>query len=88
MVPCSHTLDILVTSAAEKYVAKISDFGLSRLVNDNAYYKNQNSAIPFRWAAPESFAFGKFSTKSGTEKLCVKSCRRVEFWCFIVGIIQ
>ncbi len=44
---------------------KIADFGLSRGVNSNDYYRIAGSAVlPVRWMAPESLLLGKFSTAS------------------------
>lgn len=46
-------------------VAKISDFGLSRALQNSDYYRKSGQALlPVRWMAPESLAQGKFSTDS------------------------
>ncbi len=44
--------------------------------------------IAYKWAAPESFALGKFDTKSGTCSEMKSTSRYLEFWCNVVGIIQ
>ena len=55
----------------EKLHAKISDFGLSRvLAKDDSYYKLSNVAkLPVKWMALESLEYRKFSTFSDG-KLC------------------
>lgn len=51
---------------ASRHQAKISDFGLSRVVSsDRDYYKaTHGGRWPIKWYAPESYNFGKFSTAS------------------------
>ena len=44
--------------------SQISDFGLSRNLQDEDYYVAKNGLIPLRWTAPEAFQDGKFSTAS------------------------
>jgi abelson tyrosine-protein kinase 1 len=44
-------------------IVKIADFGLSRRIQTD-YYKTDNPKMPFKWSAPESLLFRKFSTKS------------------------
>ena len=39
----------------------MSDFGLSKDLQDEDYYVAENRLIPFRWTAPEAIQFGKFS---------------------------
>jgi len=46
-----------------KYVAKISDFGLSRSI-ENSYYKSDDAHVPIKWCAPEVLQFGTHTTKS------------------------
>jgi len=56
--------NILVSSSgAQNFIAKVSDFGMSKFIPDSYYY-NKNATIAFKWAAPESYNHGKFSTKS------------------------
>ena len=46
------------------FIVKISDFGMSRNLYDNSYYRVEGRLIlPIRWMAFESF-YGKFSVKS------------------------
>lgn len=47
----------------EKYLVKVSDFGLSRLAN-KGYYKSQDVQLPIKWTAIESIEFHTFSSKS------------------------
>ena len=55
----------------DKLHAKISDFGLSRiLAKEDTYYKLSNVAkLPVKWMALESIEYRKFSTFSDG-KLC------------------
>ena len=59
--------NLLVTSSDEKkYVIKVADFGLSRVVDeDKEYYKTTNGEMAVKWAPPEALQYGKFSSKSG-----------------------
>lgn len=47
-------------------VCKVSDFGLSRELEDNpdSEYQTQGGKIPIRWTAPEAMRYRKFSTSS------------------------
>uniref|UniRef100_A0A8V5HD60 receptor protein-tyrosine kinase n=1 Tax=Melopsittacus undulatus TaxID=13146 RepID=A0A8V5HD60_MELUD len=55
--------NILVNS---NLVCKVSDFGLSRILEDDpdAAYTTTGGKIPIRWTAPEAIAFRKFSSAS------------------------
>jgi len=55
--------NLLVDKVPDGYVIKISDFGLSRSV-ENSYYTIQDSQIPIKWSAPEVLQYGTHSTKS------------------------
>ena len=46
--------------------AKISDFGMSRILksNENYYRATHPGAWPLRWYAPETFLYYKFTSKS------------------------
>ncbi|KAF7259014.1 hypothetical protein EG68_03441 [Paragonimus skrjabini miyazakii] len=47
------------------WVCKVSDFGLSRLLDPNReYYLRDRGALPLKWLAPEVLANKKFSKKS------------------------
>nr|XP_039250024.1 ephrin type-A receptor 5-like isoform X1 [Styela clava] len=50
----------------DDYVCKVSDFGLSRnLENDpHATYTTQGGKIPIRWTAPECFRYRRFTSAS------------------------
>jgi serine/threonine protein kinase len=44
---------------------KVADFGLSRIVSDDAkIYKSNQASIPVKWSAPEAIKFGNFSSAS------------------------
>ncbi|BFZ17133.1 hypothetical protein BsWGS_20172 [Bradybaena similaris] len=43
---------------------KLGDFGLSRWVDEECYYKASKGKLPIKWMAPESINFRKFTTAS------------------------
>ncbi|NXQ30557.1 EPHA8 protein, partial [Alaudala cheleensis] len=55
--------NILINS---NLVCKVSDFGLSRILEDDpdAAYTTTGGKIPIRWTAPEAIAYRKFSSAS------------------------
>ncbi|XP_077479507.1 ephrin type-A receptor 5-like isoform X1 [Stigmatopora argus] len=55
--------NILVNS---NLVCKVSDFGLSRVLEDDpeASYTTRGGKIPIRWTAPEAIAYRKFTSAS------------------------
>uniref|UniRef100_A0A673Z9E4 non-specific protein-tyrosine kinase n=1 Tax=Salmo trutta TaxID=8032 RepID=A0A673Z9E4_SALTR len=53
--------NVLVASAD---CVKLGDFGLSRYVEDEDYYKASLSRLPIKWMAPESINFRRFTTAS------------------------
>ncbi|KAM6075681.1 ephrin type-A receptor 5 isoform 8-T8 [Chlamydotis macqueenii] len=55
--------NILINS---NLVCKVSDFGLSRVLEDDpeAAYTTTGGKIPIRWTAPEAIAFRKFTSAS------------------------
>uniref|UniRef100_A0A8C1P0H3 Ephrin type-A receptor 6 n=1 Tax=Cyprinus carpio TaxID=7962 RepID=A0A8C1P0H3_CYPCA len=50
----------------DNLVCKVSDFGLSRVLEDDpeAAYTTTGGKIPIRWTAPEAIAYRKFSSAS------------------------
>ncbi|XP_011309244.1 tyrosine-protein kinase Src64B [Fopius arisanus] len=48
----------------EKNKAKICDFGLARVIEDDEYCPKQGSRFPVKWTAPEAIVYGKFTIKS------------------------
>ncbi|XP_064624922.1 focal adhesion kinase 1-like isoform X3 [Lineus longissimus] len=53
--------NILVSS---QDCVKLADFGLSRWVDDQSYYKASKGKLPIKWMAPESINFRRFTTAS------------------------
>ena len=50
---------------SDNLIVKISDFGLSRDVYSNDYYRVQGkSLLPVRWMPPEASLYGKFTVES------------------------
>lgn len=43
---------------------KLGDFGLSRWINDQSYYKASPGKLPIKWMAPESINYRRFTTAS------------------------
>lgn len=43
---------------------KLADFGLSRWVEDQSYYKASKGKLPIKWMSPESINFRRFTTSS------------------------
>ncbi|XP_068998122.1 protein tyrosine kinase 2 beta, b isoform X1 [Embiotoca jacksoni] len=43
---------------------KLGDFGLSRYIEDEEYYKASVTRLPIKWMAPESINFRRFTTSS------------------------
>ncbi|KAM3585603.1 uncharacterized protein V6R79_022360 [Siganus canaliculatus] len=43
---------------------KLGDFGLSRYIDEEEYYKASVSRLPIKWMAPESINFRRFTTAS------------------------
>lgn len=53
--------NVLVSS---NHCVKLADFGLSRWVEDQSYYKASKGKLPIKWMAPESINFRRFTTAS------------------------
>lgn len=45
-------------------MAKICDFGLARIIEDDEYCPRQGTRFPVKWTAPEAIVYGRFSIKS------------------------
>ncbi|XP_058691256.1 protein-tyrosine kinase 2-beta isoform X1 [Poecile atricapillus] len=62
---CVHR-DIAVRNVlvASPECVKLGDFGLSRYIEDEEYYKASVSRLPIKWMAPESINFRRFTTAS------------------------
>ncbi|XP_036745041.1 protein-tyrosine kinase 2-beta isoform X4 [Manis pentadactyla] len=53
--------NVLVASAE---CVKLGDFGLSRYIEDEEYYKASVTRLPIKWMSPESINFRRFTTAS------------------------
>ena len=53
--------NVLVDS---KLRCKISDYGMSRVLDDKSFYQSHGAALPVRWTAPEALEQQVFSEKS------------------------
>ncbi|XP_036261087.1 protein-tyrosine kinase 2-beta isoform X1 [Molothrus ater] len=64
-ISCVHR-DIAVRNilVASPECVKLGDFGLSRYIEDEEYYKASVSRLPIKWMAPESINFRRFTTAS------------------------
>ncbi|XP_052451089.1 protein-tyrosine kinase 6 [Carassius gibelio] len=47
----------------ERYVCKIADFGLARIIKEPIYISDDKK-IPYKWTAPEAIGYGRYSSKS------------------------
>uniref|UniRef100_A0A672IFV0 Protein kinase domain-containing protein n=1 Tax=Salarias fasciatus TaxID=181472 RepID=A0A672IFV0_SALFA len=52
---------------------KLGDFGLSRYIDEQEYYKASVSRLPIKWMAPKSINFRRFTTAS-------------DVWMFVCGV--
>jgi serine/threonine protein kinase len=53
------------TNADGSYLVKVSDFELSRSLEENSYYSAKEEAvIPVKWSAPEVLKYRKFQLQS------------------------
>ncbi len=48
----------------ENNVAKVADFGLARVTENNEYFRKEGTQVPVKWTAPEVIHYGKYSIKS------------------------
>ncbi|EEB19123.1 protein tyrosine kinase 2 beta, putative [Pediculus humanus corporis] len=46
------------------HAVKLADFGLSRVLDNQSYYKSSKGKLPIKWMAPESINFRRFTTAS------------------------
>lgn len=53
--------NVLVSS---HHCVKLADFGLSRWVEDQSYYKASKGKLPIKWMSPESINFRRFTAAS------------------------
>lgn len=45
-------------------VAKVADFGLAKIIEDDEYNPKHGTKFPIKWTAPEAALYGKFTIKS------------------------
>ncbi|XP_072170519.1 tyrosine-protein kinase yes-like [Diadema setosum] len=45
-------------------IAKVADFGLARMIEDNEYMARQGAKFPIKWTSPEAALYGRFTIKS------------------------
>ncbi|KAM4837179.1 protein-tyrosine kinase 2-beta isoform 2-T5 [Thomomys bottae] len=64
-INCVHR-DIAVRNilVASHECVKLGDFGLSRYIEDEDYYKASVTRLPIKWMSPESINFRRFTTAS------------------------
>ncbi|KAK2497063.1 hypothetical protein MC885_015941, partial [Smutsia gigantea] len=64
-INCVHR-DIAVRNilVASSECVKLGDFGLSRYIEDEEYYKASVTRLPIKWMSPESINFRRFTTAS------------------------
>ncbi|XP_035424195.1 protein-tyrosine kinase 2-beta isoform X7 [Cygnus atratus] len=64
-INCVHR-DIAVRNilVASPECVKLGDFGLSRYIEDEEYYKASVTRLPIKWMSPESINFRRFTTAS------------------------
>ncbi|NXN12731.1 FAK2 kinase, partial [Indicator maculatus] len=64
-INCVHR-DIAVRNilVASPDCVKLGDFGLSRYIEDEEYYKASVTRLPIKWMSPESINFRRFTTAS------------------------
>ncbi|XP_062825356.1 protein-tyrosine kinase 2-beta isoform X3 [Anolis carolinensis] len=64
-INCVHR-DIAVRNVlvASPDCVKLGDFGLSRYIEDDEYYKASVTRLPIKWMAPESINFRRFTSAS------------------------
>jgi serine/threonine protein kinase len=71
---------VLVSRDGNKFVAKISDFGLSR--SSGHHTDSSDVIIPVRWSAPEVLKKLKYSFKSDVWSFGVSNSSSLLLFCF------
>ena len=57
-------LSLPSNTIADHDTVKLGDFGLSREVEEQSYYKASKGKLPIKWMAPESINFRRFTAAS------------------------
>jgi len=55
---------LVAPGANDTFIIKISDFGMSRNMDDSQYYTAKGGGLAVKWASPESLKFYKFTSQS------------------------
>ena len=48
----------------ENLICKVSDFGLTRLIDEDTYMLHVGAKLPIKWTAPEASMYNRFTVKS------------------------
>jgi len=60
-----RNLLVTVYGESNQYLVKVSDFGLSRIIEgEKEYYKSESNTIPIKWSSPEVLKYNRYSFKS------------------------
>ncbi|KAK2093878.1 Protein-tyrosine kinase 2-beta [Saguinus oedipus] len=62
--PYSRDIAVRNILVASPECVKLGDFGLSRYIEDEDYYKASVTRLPIKWMSPESINFRRFTTAS------------------------
>ena len=62
VVQCVHAC--ICTSMLIIYYFQIADFGLSRNLQNEEYYRSHGGKVPVKWTAPEAINYHKYSSAS------------------------
>ena len=65
-----YTYNIFIDRVGKDLVVKVADFGLSRDIYSDEYYRlRHKAAVPIKWMSPESLYDGYFNQK--TDVVCI-----------------
>jgi len=55
-------LNVDASHPGKKYVVKVADFGLSKVMVDECYQAREGGPCPYKWSALEAIAYRKYTT--------------------------